>query len=85
MATSTWGDSWGTSWASAWNSIVAVGVTPNRNQVLTGVLPVIISPNATQPKSWRAAAGWGYPPIAVGDAVAADGNIYIPILRRRRR
>lgn len=53
--------------------------------VLTGVLPASVTPNAAKDVEWRQQAGWGYSGILPSGAVAAVVDIYVTILRRRRR
>ena len=45
--------------------------------ILTGILPVGVTPNAAQDGQWRQEAGWGYPGITVG----AGGVTVVPVRR----
>jgi len=51
--------------------------------IITGVLPVSVTPNASQDKEWRTQAGWGY--SGIPPFFAPSGWMPMIIRRRRRR
>ncbi len=53
--------------------------------ILTGFMPVAVTPNASKDVEWRQEAGWGYPGIAPGGYVPPVEDGIYPIYYRRRR
>jgi len=62
---------------------MAIDTAEKRRNVaglLTGVLPVAVTPNASKDAEWRQQAGWGYSGISVGEVSVLRNNfIAIPI------
>jgi len=53
--------------------------------IITGVMSIGVTPNASKDKEWRQQSGWGYSGIVPNGDVAPTINILHPISPRRRR
>lgn len=54
--------------------------------IITGYMPVGVTPNLAKDLQWRQEAGWGYPGIVPnGGSVVTNTMIFIPTYRRRAR